>query len=717
MAGSWSWTYQNSEYTSKTLTLSITETVNESSNSSTLTWTFTSSGSRMTVAPTTIKINGVQVHYNNLSRKANGGGFPYENGSVSGTIVISHNADGTKTGVNVFWSTGTYDWEPSTRVNESINLTSIATYTLSVSAGSGSSISVNRTASGYAGTGIITSGTRLYKNDVLKISFSPNTGYILTSTTVNENPFSSGNSYTVSGNVSVASTAQQGASAISAADADIESASTIVVTRYSSSNYHSIYFSFNGISGYITPSGTISATEVKYQETVVSFTIPSSFYEQMPNDQSGTCDLTCRTYASSSSSTLVGDPSTTSFVVRASASRCTPTVSLVVTDVNPHTVELTDDAEQTLVRYKSTARATITAEVKNFATIVSVSVNGVQVDLEDMYLDFENTTTQQYTATVTDSRGFSASASFSMLRMIPYSPLTINPTVSRPAPTSDKLTISLSGDMFVGDWRDTVPNTLYIRYRYAELGSSQYSDEYVIDNSKITFTSSGYYTASPVELVGEFDYQTAYTILITAYDGNPGRSVILTQIEKTITQQKGIPVFDWGANDFRFNVPVYGTDADFSGGTVSADTITGATASFSGNISAAGLMLSGLSVLPVVESSVGAASGYIKYANGLTLAWKQFERDNYPITKAWGSLYENTNDDLTFGDMPNKDTNAEFSSAPAVFASPSGNNSAIIASIVGVTATSWGRAWVVRGVQLANTEVKVNLLAIGFSAV
>ena len=129
------------------------------------------------------------------------------------------------------------------------------------------------------------------------------------------------------------------------------------------------------------------------------------------------------------------------------------------------------------------------------------------------------------------------------------------------------------------------------------------------------------------------------------------------------------------------------------------------------------LLMSGLRVIPVVASSVSNASGYVKYANGLTLAWKQFERDNYPITKAWGSIYENTNDDLVFGDMPNKGTDAEFTATPVVFATPCGGNSAIIASVIGTNTTSWGRAWVVRGVQLANTEVAINLLAVGFSAV
>ena len=39
-----------------------------------------------------------------------------------------------------------------------------------------------------------------------------------------------------------------------------------------------------------------------------------------------------------------------------------------------------------------------------------------------------------------------------------------------------------------------------------------------------------------------------------AYDGANGTT--LSTVTKTITLQRGIPVFDWGENDFNFHVPI-----------------------------------------------------------------------------------------------------------------------------------------------------------------
>ena len=85
---------------------------------------------------------------------------------------------------------------------------SVLSYSLSISAGTGSTITVNRTSSPLQGalTGNLSNGTTIYYNDVLKITFSAKTGYNLATTKVNgNNP--SGDSYTVTGAVSVVSTA------------------------------------------------------------------------------------------------------------------------------------------------------------------------------------------------------------------------------------------------------------------------------------------------------------------------------------------------------------------------------------------------------------------------------------------------------------------------------------------------------------------------------
>lgn len=86
----------------------------------------------------------------------------------------------------------------------SASLTAATLYTLSISAGTGTAITVDNSTAGKTG---LASGAMIAKGDVLKISFAANTGYELKTHTVNGGSFTSGGSHTVSGNVTVAATA------------------------------------------------------------------------------------------------------------------------------------------------------------------------------------------------------------------------------------------------------------------------------------------------------------------------------------------------------------------------------------------------------------------------------------------------------------------------------------------------------------------------------
>jgi uncharacterized repeat protein (TIGR02543 family) len=83
-------------------------------------------------------------------------------------------------------------------------------YTLTITPGTGTTITVNRQSStGGGATGNLSSGATIYYGDVLKISVSANTGYTSASVKVNNSAFTSGNNHTVSGNVTVTSTASK----------------------------------------------------------------------------------------------------------------------------------------------------------------------------------------------------------------------------------------------------------------------------------------------------------------------------------------------------------------------------------------------------------------------------------------------------------------------------------------------------------------------------
>ena len=431
-------------------------------------------------------------------------------------------------------------------------------YTLSTLAGNGSSITVARQSSSYVETGEIANGALLYTNDTLRITATPAQNYRIVQLTVNGAVFQSGGSYTVSGNVIVESEAQVLASDVGATNADIESASTITIARYDNNYVHSLHYSFGNLSGYITAAGGISNSEVKISGTSVAFTVPSSFYAEIPNATSGTCTITCRTYASTDSLTVLGDPTSCTFTVTASPSLCSPIVSGTVADTNQTTILLTGDSSK-LVRYLSTALCTISTNARNGASIVSKSICGATVSGDTITISGDDLTMQAVRFSATDSRGYT-SISDVAIDLLPYTKLTCNPEVARTTPTGGGVSLNLTGMMYTGNWRSGVNNILTIRYRYRESSTLIFSDWRTI-NSGITQQSSGYKTMSSISLLDSngsdtgFDYQHSYVFEFEAKDGDGSTDCMI--VTRQVTVQRGIPVFDWGENDFRFNVPVY----------------------------------------------------------------------------------------------------------------------------------------------------------------
>lgn len=497
----------------------------------------------------TIEINGVKETYTAQAISHNAGKVTQQL-IKSKTVRVYHNADGTKTGVTLSASwrmSGTYSGVSVGTITASttIDLNTITTYTLSLSAGTGSNITVNRTSSGYGSTGNLSNGARLYYNDKLKITFTPSTNYAISTHTVNGSTFSSGNTHTVTGNVTVKATAQVLASSVGATNANIGSTSTITVTKYNSSYYHSLKYTFGSLSGYITSSGGTQSSETKFSGTSVAFKIPTSFYAQIPNNKTGTCTITCYTYSSASSTTVLGSATQCTITVTATGS---PTVSGSVVDTNTTTVALTGDSSK-LIRYKSTAVATITATAKNSSTISSKFINGVAPT--DNVRTFTNCSETSFTFKATDSRGYTSSVTKSPT-VISYVQLSINPILNRPTPTGSQITMSFSGDFYRGSF-GAAENTLRVMYRYKESGGS-YCAWKTIDSTKIVKKTKSYSSDGTLTLDDEFNYQKEYQFQVRALDGT--ESVTLSSVLKVVTVPRGIPVFDWGENDFNFNVPV-----------------------------------------------------------------------------------------------------------------------------------------------------------------
>lgn len=86
-----------------------------------------------------------------------------------------------------------------------VSTATLKSFTLSISAGTNTTVIVNRTSSplGSGTIGNISNGSTIYYNDVLTISFSVETGCTLSTHTVNGSVFTSGNTHTVTSAVTV----------------------------------------------------------------------------------------------------------------------------------------------------------------------------------------------------------------------------------------------------------------------------------------------------------------------------------------------------------------------------------------------------------------------------------------------------------------------------------------------------------------------------------
>lgn len=440
-------------------------------------------------------------------------------------------------------------------------------HTLSISAGIGSTISVYRGTTTYGTVGYVNNGNTIYDGDVLTISASPNINYRVTSLTVNGSNFTSGGTHSVSGNVTVVSDAQALASDIGATNADIGSVSTITITKYDQTYYHSIQFSFEGVSGYVASNGQVSQSEVKFTNTSVAFTVPSTFFAAIPSAISGTCTLTCRTYATSSSTTVLGTATTCTFVATAPQSTCAPVVTGTVQDTNSKTAYMTGNSA-IIVRYLSTALATISATARNGSTVTSKSINGSTPTNDTVTVSGDNLFEAAFVFSATDSRGYTTSLSVTP-SMVQYIKLTANPEFFRPTPTSGEISLSFSGNFFNGNF-GSQSNQLALCYRYRESNDPAFGNWVEIPAANIAKGSTGYYSAIsgvqgaiPLSTYGGsttgFDYKKSYVFEFMACDGyNPFASsdYRLSSVTQTVTVNEGVPVFDWGKNDFKFNVDV-----------------------------------------------------------------------------------------------------------------------------------------------------------------
>ena len=341
------------------------------------------------------------------------------------------------------------------------------------------------------------------------------------------------------------------AATLSATSGFIGDAVAISVNRKNPEYTHSIRYEFGTLSGYIAgAAGEVSTTETKLEDVSIVFPIPESFYTQIPDKPSGVCTLTCTTY---SGNTKIGDPQTATFTVTADPNRCSPVLTGAAIDINSATVGLTGNSK-IFIRGYSNVRCTPNASAQKSATLTGVWVNSQKI--ENGYIDFPGIGTDSIVFLAVDSRGYSTEYAVPNLQLVNYTDVSASATAKRLNPTDGTAQLQMGGTWFPGKLGAT-QNTLTARYRQRD--GSWYSLTPIISGNNFSVT---------ISLTG-YDYRKSHTFDMEIADR-------LQRQAKTVVLERGIPVFDWGENDFNFNVPVQFTDEDGNRFTIDPDGMIGA---------------------------------------------------------------------------------------------------------------------------------------------
>ena len=282
------------------------------------------------------------------------------------------------------------------------------------------------------------------------------------------------------------------------------------------------------------------------KRTSFEWVIPNDLYALIPDNDKINITLYCLTQKDGK--LISANPEITTITVYANEEECKPVVEAWAEDVNPKSINLTENPKR-IISDISTLRVNTTAAARNGASITSIRAYCGNSSKSGASVEFTKVSTPEVYVIVTDSRGFSTRFDITDLTVLWYTAPTLTANVVREAPTSNDVTVTVKGRWFNNSF-GAVTNTLRIRVRYKVADASTYG-EYV----EIPVTSSSYEYTATITL-SEISYTTAHNFQIRLDDVLHTDGGYTDATYTTLSLSKGIPVFDWGEDDFNFNVPV-----------------------------------------------------------------------------------------------------------------------------------------------------------------
>ena len=431
---------------------------------------------------------------------------------------------------------------------------------------------------------------RTFASAAMKIAHNPDGSKSFTVSGFSGWIYNSGNTYASSQTFTLPTIPR--ASSVSCSTADIGSNATISISRASSSFTHTLTYSFGSLTGTIA---------TKTSSTSVSWTIPTTFYAQIPNDKSGTGTITCYTY---NGSTLIGSKPT-SFTATVNESASKPTLNPTAVDSNSATTALTGDSSK-FIKYYSNASVSTGASARNSATLKSQKITCGAKSISSASGTINAVESGTFTFSATDSRGYPTTQTVNKT-LIDYIKLTCS--LNAGAPTTDGVaTLKISGNYWDGTF-GALANTLTVQYRYKTQGGS-YGSWTTVSATK----SNNTYNATAT--ISGLDYRTTYVFQARAVDK-------LATVNTDEQARRTTPIFDWSKDDFNVN-------GDFT--VNGATTITGET-TVGGALNTQSLKINNTEIDYIVSQGTSGIWTYRKWNSGLAEYWGK--EQNFTLETGW----------------------------------------------------------------------------------
>lgn len=608
-------TFTSNTYDGRYLQLTITESVDVPSNTSTLTWTLTSAGGSAvyyTIDETIITINGITV-YSKARTNWEDRVFPAAKGSVSGSLPVVHNSDGTKTATVEFFTRvyvfGSLDYGGTMTLTNIDRTAPTVSCSVSGITASGFKITANSSATAdtwqYSLNGgsswtqfSTTAGTSA---SITLSSLSANTSYSVRTRARKK----SNQVYGASGTVSAKTLGGAILNSCNTVTADAVTVSlTLNATVYNASysNYVTIK---NGSNVYVSFAARTWSAGTANRTITLSQTERADLLDAMASLKSFTATIELVT---KDGSTQVGNTSTCTCTIQTTAENSAPTMTAFsYKDSRSTTSAVTGNDQLFIQTYSYLSVTPGTATARNGASIVkyAATCNGKTVSNTTgaaLSLNgIEKSGTLDVVVTATDSRGYTVSNT-QQITVIPYAkPKVSEISLRRTNDIEAEMQLIFKGSISPITVSGTQKNSLkYVQYRYKLTSESSYGS-YTSILSSVTQNGTSF-SFSNLELCS-LDANSSYDFHVYIRD----QLNTLSSVSLYFTVPQGTPLVALRKQKVGINTPnpeaalhVVG-DAKIEG-TVNAQTVTAT--SLSGTLPVSNVS----GTLPVSKGGTGSTT-------------------------------------------------------------------------------------------------------------